>query len=30
MTENGAEVATADGWTNEELMEYIKEQHSLS
>ncbi len=23
MTENGAEVATADGWTNEELMDYI-------
>ena len=23
MTENGTEVATADGWTNEELMEYI-------
>lgn len=23
MTENGAEVASADGWTNEQLMEYI-------
>ena len=23
MTENGAEVATADGWSNEELMDYI-------
>ena len=23
MTENGVEVACADGWTNEELMEYI-------
>ena len=23
MTESGVEVATADGWTNEELMEYI-------
>jgi glycyl-tRNA synthetase len=24
MTENGAEVATADGWTNEQLKEYIE------
>ncbi|AOR22356.1 glycine--tRNA ligase [Clostridium taeniosporum] len=27
MTENGAEVASADGWTNEELKEYIEKNN---
>ena len=27
MTENGAEVATADGWTNEELKKYIEDNN---
>ena len=27
MTENGAEVASADGWTNEQLKEYIEKNN---